>query len=137
MRFPALRDSQRSVIFRWGSLATFAAIALSPLNGSGTMRSSGAITNMGVAFAPLPPYVPPRIVTARRDPFVPEAEELPQGSVVQAIVLGPTAHALVHVGSRIELVGIGDRVGGTSVVIIDKNGIWLADGTHIPMREAP
>lgn len=71
-----------------------------------------------------------------RDPFVPQAAELPQGVVVRAVVLGTAPHALVELGGETVLVGVGDTIGGVPVVAIDDRGVRLADGTLLHFEES-
>ncbi len=132
---PALYDRERSALLRWALLIAGGACALAPLNGA----SSGS----GV---PLPSAREDRqssqsLLRFRlpsfhigRDPFIPQVAELPADAVVRAVVLGETPHALIEIGSRTMLVGIGDVLGGVRVEAIDDTGVLLSDGSRVPLH---
>jgi hypothetical protein len=50
---------------------------------------------------------------------------------VRAVVLGNPARALVEEGGSVRVLGIGDRVGGSTVEAITADGITLSDGTRL------
>ncbi len=134
MKLPALYDGQRAVVFRWGMLLAAAASALAPLSGASSATASGAVASALIRIGRLGPLGIPSQVVLRRDPFVPRAAELSPGTVVEAVLLGESPHALVSVGPEATVVGIGDLVGGIRVQSIDANGIRLSDGTRLWLR---
>ncbi len=93
-----------------------------------------------------------RAIYVKRDPF--EAEEPRQGNaaaagtravqgqpmpaagpLVTAVVLGPSARALVDDGMRVRIVQPGDALAGSVVRSIDAAGVHLATGAILPLAE--
>ncbi len=134
MRLPALYDGQRAVLFRWGMLLAAASCALAPLSGASSATPSAAVAGAFVGIGRLGPLRIPSQVALRRDPFIPRAAELPPGTVVEAVLLGESPHALISLGPKATVVGVGDLVGGIPVESIDATGIRLSDGTRLTLR---
>jgi hypothetical protein len=57
--------------------------------------------------------------------------------VVRAAIVGPNPVAYVDDGSGMQIVRIGDVVGGRNVSAIDLQGILFADGTRLDLAPAP
>jgi len=57
--------------------------------------------------------------------------------VVRAAIVGPNPVAYVDDGSGMQLVRIGDVVGGRNVSAIDLQGVAFADGTRLDLAPAP
>ena len=55
--------------------------------------------------------------------------------LVTAIVTGPSPRALVDDGLHVRVVGIGDPLGGSHVISIERAGVRLANGTLVPLTE--
>lgn len=55
--------------------------------------------------------------------------------LVTAIVTGPSPRALVDDGLHVRVVGIGDPLGGSRVIYIERSGVRLANGTVVPLTE--
>jgi hypothetical protein len=134
---PALHDNQRTVMFRWGMLVMVASIALGPLSGSpanvAATRSPGE--QIQAELKPLPGFTLPALPMAP-DPFTPRAAVIPSGTVVHAVVFGGSPRALIQIGSRESIVGVGDTIVGVRVMKIDDRGVLLSDGSFIPLRSA-
>ena len=71
-------------------------------------------------------------------PAIPSPPALPAGILaasgaprVAAIVSGPPPYALVASGSTVSVVGVGDPLGGSTVVAIGSDGLRLRDGTTL------
>lgn len=137
MLLPALRDSDRSIVFRWGVLCIGAGLALVPMVGDGTVIAAGRHHVSAPTPTPLLGPLSVRAIELERDPFVALATALSANATVAAVVLGPAPQALLQVGSRTFVVGVGDRVDGTRVVAIDASGIRLGDGTVLELRKTP
>ncbi|HUY42075.1 MAG TPA: hypothetical protein VMV82_11015 [Candidatus Dormibacteraeota bacterium] len=84
----------------------------------------------------LAPLGVPSPIALKRDPFIPRAAELPSGTVVEAVLLGESPHALISVGAQTAIVGVGDAVAGIRIQSIDARGVRLADGTRLWLRGA-
>lgn len=133
---PALYDSARATLFRWSLLAVGSGVAFMPLVGSTSVMKADGSTPIGgvLAGTQAMPALRAGRVSAARDPFVPQAVELPENATVRAVILGTTPHALLELGSRTVVVGIGDIVGGLRVSEIDDRGVLLSDGSLLPMQ---
>jgi hypothetical protein len=129
-----LHDRQRAVLFRWGVLAVFAASALAPLSGlpSREARLPGT-TSLQTNLRPLPPFRLPAILIGP-DPFIPKAAAIPSNAAVSGVIFGGAPHALIEIGGKELIVGIGDPIGGARVVRLDDRGVYLSDGSLIPLR---
>jgi len=136
MRLPALYDGQRAVIFRWGMLLAAAACALAPLSGASSATPRNGVAGARIRIGRLAPLGVPSPIALKRDPFIPRAAELPSGTVVEAVLLGESPHALISVGAQTAIVGVGDAVAGIRIQSIDARGVRLADGTRLWLRGA-
>jgi hypothetical protein len=135
---PALCDEERSLVFRWALLIAGAACALAPLNGSSSntsVRLRTAGDSLSARYR-LSTFHPQGFQVAR-DPFVPQAADLPANAVVRAVLLGETPHALIETGNRTILVGIGDVFAGVRITRIDDGGVLLSDGSRILLPGVP
>jgi hypothetical protein len=81
-----------------------------------------AIAGIGPGFI-LPPNL---AASADGGPTV-----VPIGVSLRAVVVGNIPKALVQIGTRTLLVGIGSRVAGSIVVEIDAKSVRLSDGTRL------
>jgi hypothetical protein len=138
MNVPALYDHERTIAFRWGACIAVGAAAIVPLTASTSVPSAAPDVRASVA-APqsLPPYVRVAAGRADRDPFVPQAVELPEDAEVQAVIFGDVPRAVIAYGGKTILVGIGDTVLGLRVTAITSQGVELSDGIQVPMRTTP
>jgi hypothetical protein len=132
---PALDERERVAAFRVGVLTTLAACALAPLSGASSVPREP--TRIPGTFAadrrPLPPLRIPAF-RATRDPFQPQAADVPANSLTRAVVFGREPRAIVDLGGKEMLVEVGDAIAGMRVSSIDDNGVVLSDGTRIPLR---
>lgn len=136
MQLPALRDSQRSVAFRWGSLMALGACALAPISGAPSATGSAPASTALPGSLPTPaPYRTVREIAVRRDPFVAAVVDVPANVSVEAVIVGTRPEALVRIGSRTTIVGVGDVLLGERVSVIDDGGVELSDGAQIPLGE--
>ncbi|HEY9085241.1 MAG TPA: hypothetical protein VIN40_04795 [Candidatus Tyrphobacter sp.] len=131
---PALHDRERAVLFRWALLIAGAACALAPLNGAPSSSGVRTAAPSGAWESPGLPRLRFPEVRVGRDPFVPQASDLPANAVVRAVILGDSPHALIEIGSRTMLVGIGDVLAGARVSAIDDSGVVLSDGSRVPLH---
>lgn len=132
---PRLHDRQRGALFRWGVLAVVAASALGPLSGSpaGVRSRVGSALELRVDLEPLPRLSFPS-VRIGADPFAAKAANVAAGTVVRAVIFGETPRALIEIGNKEVIVGVGDIVAGVRVREIDDRGVHLSDGSFIPLR---
>jgi hypothetical protein len=75
--------------------------------------------------------LPPNAGAMQSGPIPAMSNALPISPVVRAVVLGNPARALVEEGGSVRVLGIGDRVGGSTVEAITADGITLSDGTRL------
>jgi hypothetical protein len=131
---PPLDDRQRRALLRFGIFLAGAAIALSPLVGVPAVPLGGSRENAKVQYEFQPE---PRVTImplGQRDPFAPQAADLPQGAVTLAVLLGAAPRAIVEIGSVESLVGVGDRIANVRVTAIDDGGVLLSDGSRIHLK---
>lgn len=129
MHLPALHDADRSVMFRWGVLVIGVGAGLIPVAGDGVVAAAIRAPVPISVPEPLPRYVAARNIAVLRDPFVPRAHDFPAATLVEAVIIGDRPQALVLMGSRTIIVGIGDRIEGLRVASIGADGVRLSDGT--------
>jgi hypothetical protein len=58
------------------------------------------------------------------------------GPIVRAIVLGHPARALIEAGDTVRVLGVGDRLGGLTVIEITAGRVRLSDGTVLILEGA-
>ncbi len=123
---------------RTGILMMMLACALAPFcgvtsadEGAHVVRSREGDRGSFTSFVREQPSLP------KRDPFVATAVDLPHDAAVQAIVIDGKARALVRLGGKTAIVGVGDTIAQLTVVSIGRNGVVLSDGTRIPLGEQP
>jgi hypothetical protein len=141
---PGLYDDERRSLMRLAAMLILAGIGVLPLTTQGSSLAGAAdaperAENVNLA-------IPARLTFpafwVSRDPFVPNQTVvvLPRNAgaapVVRAIVLGNPARALVEVDGAVRVLAVGDRVGALRVAAITSGGIWLSDGTRVPLTVA-
>jgi hypothetical protein len=100
-------------------------------------------------FAPQPPTsdaVPPELIPGIEPGFVlpPNlgasadggSPVSPIGVSVRGIVVGGIPKAILQIGARTVFVGVGSRIGGSIVVVIDARGVRLSDGTRLLLTQS-
>jgi hypothetical protein len=133
---PTLDDKQRAAMFRWGVLISLAAMTLGP----SAVSPASSVDMKSPADAPsetpvrtLPAFAIPA-VRLGSDPFVAKAADVPAGTAVRAVIFGGAPRALIEIGGKELMVGVGDAIAGVRVLAIEDRGVSLSDGSFIPIR---
>ncbi len=142
----ALGNHERRMLLRFGTMLALGGCAILPF----TFSPSTVVANaqsIGESGAVRAPRVPGRLVfpeiAIERDPFTPtvamqnaNAGE-PGAPTIRAIVLGEAPRALVDVGSGVQMLGIGDKLGADTIVEIDAKGVQLSGGARLALPAQP
>lgn len=163
---PALLDENRQTLSRLAFACFSVGAVLLPLatESSFGVRAAEPLANAARENArDIPMATTYKVFTVNKDPFVADAgsnEETPVADpsvgqhvregdpidevsgqsgvpIVRAIVLGPQVRALVEAAGKVETLGKGDRLGGSTIVAIDRGGIVLANGRRLTIDGAP
>lgn len=129
-------------------------IALLPLTAESARNESRPIDARSASSPWAPPAVTYAALRVSRDPFQPFRGTMPLAPalagadssemalppnagavIVRAVVLGPQSRALVEIGGRVNVLGVGDELASGTIASIDERGVVLSSGARIPLTK--
>jgi hypothetical protein len=145
---PALCDDQRCMLARLALMVCCGCCAVLPLTVRSSIAADAAAFQAAVPLRSPSALEPLRypLIRLRRDPFVADGlsevalhgdagaqlENEPNAiPVIQAVVLGKNARALVEQAGAISVVALGDSLAGSTVAAIDSHGVILSSGARL------
>ncbi len=66
---------------------------------------------------------------------LPSASEGAAVPIVRAVILGTQSKALVDIAGQVRILGIGDKIGVSTVTAVDANGLSLNNGSRLVLLE--
>ena len=137
---PALHDNQRSTLVRASLMLCIGALCTLPFaqasSSRGSLRQSAELAHSPGLDLPGDSQQPPLLIG--RDPFeasrsavAASAAAAMSQAIVRAVVLGERPRALVEIGGTTSMFEAGDRLAGSSIVVIDASGVLLANGVSL------
>ena len=149
-----LTDQRRRTLFAIAAAICAIPAALIPLAGRSARVFPPAAVVAGDAFelSPLRTPAPPVDVRISRDPFVPDPPATPRkpdiheaarpsttqtctAPRVLGVAIAARPQAIVACGDRIDLIGRGEQLNGSTVARITSSGVVLSNGVALPLSE--